>query len=74
VLVKLFTYTLIMFVVTVVTFAYWLFNYKKPLEEEKLQINNKYKELLAKKRRKVSNPSSKFGNCRMKFQTRSVKL
>jgi len=49
VLVKLFTYTLIMFVVTVVTFAYWLFNYKKPLEEEKLQINNKYKELLAKK-------------------------
>lgn len=48
-LVKLFTYTLIMFVVTVVTFAYWLFNYKKPLEEEKLQINNKYKELLAKK-------------------------
>jgi len=51
VLVKLFTYTLIMFVVTVVTFAYWLFNYKKPLEEEKLQINNKYKELLAKKKK-----------------------
>ena len=48
-------YVVAMIIVTAITLCFWLFNFKQPLEETKKEVDNKYKRLRVKLKKKVRN-------------------
>ena len=50
-LVKFVGYMIGMILVTAITTAFWIFNYKQPLDEKKRKIDQKYQELLTRQKK-----------------------